>query len=60
MPKAGSNCIFLKVLLIDFVLKNYLQVFLKECKYIEKEKQVIRHITDDPEIPFDNFWWKID
>ena len=60
MPKAGSNCIFLKVLLIDFVLKNYLQVFLKECKYIEKEKQVIRYITDDPEIPFDNFWWKID
>ena len=55
MPKACSNCIFLKVLLIDFVLKNYLQVFLKEYKYIEKEKQVIRYITDDPEIPFDNF-----
>ena len=55
MPKAGSNCIFLKVLLIDFVLKNYLQVFLKECKYIEKKKQVIRYITDDPEIPFDDF-----
>ena len=55
MPKAGSKCIFLKALLIDFVLKNYLQVLLKECKYIEKEKQVIRYITDDPEIPFDDF-----
>ena len=35
--------------------QNYLQVFLKECKYIEKEKQVIRYITDHPEIPFDDF-----
>ena len=26
---------------------QYLQVFLNECKYIEKEKKVIRHINDD-------------
>ena len=60
MPKVGSNCIFLEVILIDFVLKNYLQVFLRECKYIEKEKRVIRYITDDLEISFDDFWWKLD
>ena len=55
MPKVGSNCIFLEVILIDFVLKNYLQVFLRECKYIEKEKRVIRYIADDLEISFDDF-----
>ena len=55
MPKVGSNCIFLEVILIDFVLKNYLQVFLRKCKYIEKEKRVIRYITDDLEISFDDF-----
>ena len=60
MPKVGSNCIFLEVILIDFVLKNYLQVFLRECKYIEKEKRVISYITDDLEISFDDFWWKLD
>ena len=60
MPKVGSNCIFLEVILIDFVLKNYLQVFLRKCKYIEKEKRVIRYITDDLEISFDDFWWKLD
>ena len=60
MPKVGSNCIFLEVILIDFVLKNYLQVFLRECKYTEKEKRVIRYITDDLEISFDDFWWKLD
>ena len=34
---------------IDAVLKNdenYLLVFLKECKNIEKEKQVIQYITE--------------
>ena len=40
MPEVGSNCIFLVVILIDFVLKkdkNYHpRVFLKECKYTEK------------------------
>ena len=40
-----------------FVLKKeesyYPQVFLKECKYIEKEKQMIKHITEDLEISSD-------
>ena len=38
---------------LDSALKKdgnyYPQVFLKGCKYIEKEKKVIRHITDDLE-----------
>lgn len=46
----------LAVLNLDSALKkdeNYnLQVFLKEYKYIEKE--VIRHITEAPEISFDD------
>ena len=42
-PKVGSNYPCLAVLLIDFVLKRdenyYPQVFLKKCKYTEKEKK---------------------
>ena len=42
IPKEGSYCISLSVLLIDSVFKIckncYPQVFLKECKYIIKEK----------------------
>ena len=41
MPKAGSNYIYLVVILVDFVLKKdenyYPQVLLKECEDIEKE-----------------------
>ena len=52
-----SNYTCLAVILIDFVLKKdenyYLQVFLKECKYIEKEKKIIRYIIDDLEISSD-------
>ena len=51
MPKVGSSYICLAVILTGFVLKNdgnyYPEVFLKECKYIEKEKTVIQYITDD-------------
>ena len=40
MSKVGSTCICPAVILTYFVLKkdenSYLQVFLKECKYIEK------------------------
>ena len=40
MPKFGSNCICLSVVLIVFVLKKdencYRKVFLEEYKYIEK------------------------
>ena len=52
MPKVGSNHTCLAVVMIDSALKReenyYLQVFLKEGKYIEKE--VIRHITEDIEV----------
>ena len=30
-------------------------MFLKECEYNEKEKKVIRYITDDLEISSDDF-----
>ena len=39
MPKVDSNYIFLVVILIGFVFKKD-EVFLKECKYIEKRKKV--------------------
>ena len=49
--KVGSNHISLAVFKIDSALKDdknyYLQVFLMECKYIEKEKKVIRRIIDE-------------
>ena len=45
IPKAGSNYAWLAVILIDFILTNddnfYPQVFLKECKYIEKKKRLL-------------------
>lgn len=41
--KKGSNYIYLTLAVIYFVLKidenHYLQVFLKYCKYIGKEKK---------------------
>ena len=46
------------VILIKFVLEKdencYLQLFLKECKYIEKEKKVIRYNTDYLKISSDD------
>ena len=33
----------------------YPQVFLKECKQIEKENKVIRYITDDLKVSSCNF-----
>ena len=32
---------------------HYPQVFLEECKYIVKEKEVTRHITEDLESSLD-------
>ena len=44
IPKEGSEYTCLAVITIDYVLKKdenyYPQVFLKECKYIEKEKKL--------------------
>ena len=49
--EASSNYICLSVILIDTENKKdenyFLQKFLKECKYMEKEKRMIRYITDD-------------
>ena len=43
IPKVGSNYTCLVLILIDFIFKKdeyyCLQVFLKECKYFEKEKK---------------------
>ena len=43
IPKMDSNHTRLAVINVDFALKKdenyYLKVFLKECKYIEKEKK---------------------
>ena len=53
MAKVDSDYTSLAVIEIDFILKKdenyYLQVFLIECKYIEKEKMALRYITDDLE-----------
>ena len=49
IPKVDSNHTFLAVISLDSALQKdenyYLQVFLKECKHIEKK--VIRHINDN-------------
>ena len=48
--EASSSYLCLSVILIDSVLKKdenyFLQKFLKGCKYMEKEKRMIRYITD--------------
>ena len=50
--KKGSNHTCLAVILIHFVLKTWqlLPASAFKSKYIEKEKKMIRHITDDLEI----------
>ena len=49
IPKLDSNCTCLAVISLDSSLKKddsyYLQVFLKDCKYIQKK--VSRHINDN-------------
>ena len=51
IPKVGSNHTCLAVISLDSALKKdgnyYPQMFLIECKYIEKK--VVRHITKDIE-----------
>ena len=51
IPKANSNHTCLAVISLDSALKKYencyLQVFLKECKCINKK--LVRHIIDDLE-----------
>ena len=56
IPKVDSNHICLAVIASDSSLKKdsnyYPQVFLKECK--DMEKNVIKHIIDDLESSFDD------
>ena len=51
IPKVDYNHICLAAISLDSALNKdgnyYPQVFLKECKYIEKK--VIRHVIDDLE-----------
>ena len=55
IPKTGSDYTCLAVINFDSALKKdencYSQLFLKECKHIEKE--VIKYITEDIDISFD-------
>ena len=56
IPKVDYSHTCLAVISLDSARKRddnyYRQVFLKECKYIEKK--VVRHITDDLESSSDN------
>ena len=60
MPKKGFHSICLLAILIDKVFKmgNYLKLLssniFEECKYIFKEKEVTRHVTEDQECFSDN------
>ena len=53
IPKEGSKFICLSVILIDSVFrtsKNYYpQVFLEECQYVFKGKEIPKYIIDDIE-----------
>ena len=49
IPKEGSQCICLLIILIDSVCKtgkNYhSQLFLEEYRYVVKEKKMLEYIT---------------
>ena len=52
--REGPQFIGLSVILMDFVFrtgkKYYSQVFLEDCKYTIKEKEIPKYIIDDIEI----------
>ena len=54
MPREVSHCLRLSMVLIGFasqIGKNvYPHVFLEECKYIVKEKEVTKYINEDLKI----------
>ena len=58
IPKEGSQCICLSVVLTDSVYKEdknyYPQVFLEECKCAVKEKKMPTFITDGIETSDDS------
>ena len=57
IPKDGSRCICLSVILINSVFrtgKNYYpQAFLEECKYAVKEKKMPKYMLSPDEENFD-------
>ena len=59
MVKLGSNFTCLATILINSVLKKDENYYLEECKCIQKEKNVVKYITDDLEISYDDFCWEI-
>ena len=58
IPKESSQFICLSVILIASVFRtgknHYPQVFLKECKYVVKEKKIPKYIIDHIEISSDS------
>ena len=48
IPKEGSHCICLSVVLIDYVFKMgksyYTNESLEECKYVVKKEEVTRNV----------------
>ena len=62
IPKEGSQCICLSVILMDSVFRTakncYHQVFFEECKYILKEKKIPEYITDEIETSSDDSDWE--
>ena len=58
IPKEGSHCICLSVILINSIFRKdkdyYPQVFLEEFKYVVKEKKTSKLITEDIETSSDD------
>ena len=58
IPKKDSQFICLSVILLDYVFTTgksyYPPVFLEECKYVVKEKEIPKYIIDDIEIYSDS------
>ena len=58
IPKEDSQCVCLSVISVDSVSRTgnnyYPQMFLKECKYVIKEKKMSKYIIDNIEISSDS------
>ena len=58
IPREGSQFICLSVILINSVFKTgknyYPQVYLEECKYVVKEKKILKYIIGNIEISSDS------
>ena len=58
IPREGSQFICLPVILIDSVFRTgkncYPQLFLEECKFVAKEKKILKYIIDNIGISSDS------